>query len=279
MTIITSRWPPMPLNKKQTQSEEIGFADLPQRMSGNASTMAAHVVGGDVIANAENPCPKNPSGDYGHDHSGGYMGRPVFKSIATISFDDGSFFNTSKYGYDGGSAPNRIGSAELHNSNLYINPVRLESEPGQPGDTNGTTDSREFILWVPPCDLSRGAYLNCGFNVTIAYTPVSFLTTVPITAADEIRIRLINTHSALRQDGIGVSGFPIAGETGILANPINEEIRFEESDGGNLTVVPGSLNPMKFGLQVALDGGGTGPRACEINILDLEIGVNDASSS
>jgi len=274
MTKIANKWPPMPLNRRETQNEEIGFSDIPQTLSGNAATLAGHVLGGESVVGVANPCPKNGSGDFGHDHSGGDMGRPFFKSICTNSFDDGSFFNMAKYNFD--PTTETFGSTIFSSGNTFQNPVIIRSEPGSPGDTNLRSVERHyFSLWVPPCDLQRGAYLNCSFNLMVAFTPISNVTSNPLLAADTVDILLINNHPSIWE---GVTGFelPVAGRGNVSA-PYNEEIRYIESDGG-LILVPGKMNPFYFELDVNIVGG-AGPRACEINILDLEIGVSDSSTS
>lgn len=276
MTKSVNKWPPMPLNIKETQNEEIGFSDIPQTLAGNAATIAAHVLGGETVVGVSNPCPKNPGGSFGHDHSGGDMGRPFFKSIATISFDDGSFFNRQKYGFDTGTGidDNLIGSAIISDANRFQNPVVLQSEGGSPGDSNLRSIERQyFSLWVPPCDLRRGAYLNCAFNLTIAFVPISNVTSNPLLAADTVNILLINDHSSIEATGFEM---PVSGRADV-SSPYNEEIRYVEGDPG-LVLVPGRINPFYFELDVSIVGG-AGPRACEISILDLEIGVSDASGS
>lgn len=284
MTIVTNKWPPMALGKQATQNEEIGFADLPQTIAGNAATMKGHVAGGSVVVDAPNPAPLNPSGDYGHDHSGGSMGRPFYKSIATISFDDLGVYNQSKWsGSSGDTAPDLLNIAADANSNNFNQPLRLEPEAGQPGETTYTEGKGEFQIWVPPCDLQRGAYLNCGFSLTFAYSPQSFWTVTspgtPIIGADEIFIYLRNLHPQAQPADPNVTGFRYAGVVGPVVAPQNEEIKFLKTTQGEMVLFPGQINPMQWRVKQVLDAGGGGVRACFIQPLHLEIGVFDASSS
>lgn len=270
----------MPLNRKATQSEAPGLADIPQALAGNSATLKGHIAGGAAVVDVVNPAPLNPSGDLGHDHSGGSYGRAHYKSIATISFDDSSTFNSSKFAWD--TNPGAIGSANWADSGDYIRPLRLEPESGQPGDTTYTTGKGEFQIWVPPCDLKRGAYLNCSFSVVFAYIPESFWTQggggTPMIGADEVYIYLRNLHPQAQSNDPNISGFRYAGQAGPVVAPQNQDIKFLES-AGNMLLFPGQINPLSWRVKQVLDPGGGGPRACLVQPLHVEFGVYDVSSS
>lgn len=279
MTIVSNRWPPMPLSRKATQSEAPGLADIPQALAGNSATLKGHIAGGAAVVDVGNPAPVNPSGDLGHDHSGGSYGRAQYKSIATISFDDSSFWNNSKWTSDADA--DRIGNAQYATGNDYIRPLRLEPESGQPGDTTYTTGKGEFQIWVPPCDLKRGAYLNCSFSVVFAYDPESFWTQGGgnfITAADEIFIYLRNLHPQAQSNDPNITGFRYAGQAGPVLQPHLPGFKFLES-AGNMLLFPGQINPLSWRVKQVLDPGGGGPRACLVQPLHVEFGVYDVSSS
>ena len=284
MTIVTNKWPPMPLGKKATQNEEIGFADLPQTIAGNAATIKGHICGGDVVIDAPNPAPLNPSGDYGHDHSGGSYGRGIYKSIATVTFDDGSWYN-STLGINKltGDARTILGNALNNDSGDYIKPVFLISELGVGGETIGTTNFKDFAVWVPPCDLQRGAYLNCSFNVLTAYRNQNqFVTGVaPMIAADDVVIYLINTHPQAMidtQPNPALTGFQYAGVSGAVPLPQDDGIYFLQS-AGNMLLFPGQINPLRIKAKADLDAGAAYTRGFELAILEIEIGVFDVSTS
>lgn len=152
MALAQGGFPPLPFPMAQLSSLEPATTDIALRLSANTNTQAGHVAGGQQLAGEQNPAPRNPSGDYGHDHSGGHFGRPLFRSVATIAlgadFDSGFLSGPAAVRHDhenaGAGVATRVGGT----------PVQV---------------------WCPPCDPQRdvGAYavLSVSARIEIEGTP------------------------------------------------------------------------------------------------------------
>lgn len=285
MTIVTNKWPPMALGKKATQNEEIGFADLPQTIAGNAATIKGHTAGGETVVDASNPAPLNPSGDFGHDHSGGAFGRPIYHSIVTYTFDDTGWYNSDEARLKIPGLPDTasiISNAVNQNNADRVAPYRLTSEQGIDGETISTYDFVDFAIWVPPCDLQRGAYLNCNVNALVYFR--SNPGTPAMVSTDVVSLYLLNLHpqaSFRDQQNPSIAGFAYAAEA--QAEPLapipQDDGFYHMFSGGNMLLFPGQINPLRAKAKAVLGAGGPANRAFQMYLLDMEFGVFDASTS
>ncbi len=124
MSKIVKPWPPRAPRLSTLYSDADALADIPARLSSNATQLYAHTLGRNVDDETPAISPRSPeSGALGHDHSGGrYGGRPFFKSV----------YNAKE-----------IGS--------------LQVTAGANEETVGVTS---FTAYIPGCDLDGGAYVK-----------------------------------------------------------------------------------------------------------------------
>ena len=155
MSTIHSRIPPSPLRPARAKNGQPGYSDLLLTPAANAATMADYVDGlGDY------GMPPNPSGDYGHDHSGGYFGKPIFRSL----------FTSTLHGAQGETG---VVYPKKHYQ-LYI-----ENKAG--GVTN-TEIGPSIPLWIPNCPMIDGAYVSLGVRMRIS------IVSTTLTASDTLQI-------------------------------------------------------------------------------------------
>lgn len=249
MTTITSRWPPTPVPYSRGQNEKPGYSELIAVDAACLATLHGHTMGGAHIGSdaTPNPAPLNPSNEPGHDHSGGIFGRPLFRSVATFSWDDGRSYSSN---IDQG----------VHLGSTVI-----------PTDADGVrTDgfAREFMVWVPPCETGSdssgvpiGAYRKLGVCVT------GELDATALVASDVLGLvfeRISPAPVATRRKEFVLSTSPTSAGTTFQATSSSLATR--------TWVDPGAFN--YFRIYPYVDRQGTGSsRGCTFEIQEIELGV------
>jgi len=89
--------------------------------------------------------PLNPSNEPGHDHSGGYFGKPIFSTVGS----------TTLHGAQGETGV-------IYPAKFYQ--IYVENAPG--GSTTIDTEP-SFPVWIPNCDLADGAYALVGVRLRV----------------------------------------------------------------------------------------------------------------
>ena len=238
MSTLTSRWPPVPLPFARGQNEEPGLSELLAQTAANSATLWGHTNGGQLVGDVANPAPLNPSGDHGHDHSGGDFGKALFRSLLTVTFDDGEVYNPTEI--QGGVNYGVIPVADAADSVI-----------------NYGQHHRWVAIWVPPCDPLTGAYVDLGVHVAAR------LQTTALLAGDTLQLQAWRKRSDTSAANTLVSF--------TLPNPNSTGDKRAES-GSRLSVIPGALNLIYFRVRVERTTGGA-VRGCTLAIKDIEIGV------
>lgn len=244
MTKLTSRWPPVPLPYARGQTAEPGLADLMSVDAACLMTLHGHTVGGEMLGNSSdtpNPAPINPAGEYGHDHSGGWFGKALFRTIATTTFDDGATFN----------------SAEIAGG-VHYGAIDVANAAGS--ENNFGTLPRRFFAFVPPCDPVDGAYRELGIHITAR------LIVTALDASDSLIIQAWRSSEG--------SFDPILDKADFTLSAPNTTGEKTAASGATTTlrVIPGAVN--YFGLRVRVERvAGGASRGCRIELQEIELGV------
>lgn len=135
-------WPPIPLPIRATQNNEPASSQIIARLSGNAAGLVGYINGTTTISDAPNTLPRSPSGQLGHDHSGGEWGQPMYRSVACMYFN-----RTANASVDAG--PEQYISTQPFSDVIY--------------------QDRTYRIWVPPCDKTYGAYRKMHVRVHAKY--------------------------------------------------------------------------------------------------------------
>lgn len=242
MVLARGSFPPLPFRSLSCKSQQPAIAEIAARLGGNLTTHVGHVVGGDDVAGTPNPAPVNPSGDRGHDHSGGDYGRPLFRSVATLDFNGGAF-----------------DLAGWH-------PAPRAHQKDHPATAGGTT-TREthtgfFALWVPPCDpqpdVGAYAWLGVGCGITLTATALG--------AGDTASVLVRNVTRGAPATEVGVS------IGGALTSSPAELWAWSDADAERLPVTPGRMNLLQVSTSVVRAAGGSA-RGCTLRLDSLELGV------
>jgi hypothetical protein len=248
MSTVRTTWPPYPTLHSRSQNLEPLENEVVRNPAANLTLIEGHINGAERVGNIANPAPLNPSGDRGHDHSGGDFGTPLFRSIATVNVDGGETYSSN---IAGTTYPNTLCLFQ------YFSPATLE--PGKEGAISST--SHLFHPWVPPCPPETGAYQN--LSVCAVMTSDGALG-----ASDLVWLRITNQHRLLRKPAGDYPFMRLA-----ISSPGASGVRTDSSGSAErLLTVPGSINPLKCELEVTLDGGGSA-RAPYFQLLHLELGV------
>lgn len=242
MTLARGSFPPLPFRTLSCRSQQPAIAEIAARLGGNLTTHVGHVVGGDDVAGTPNPAPVNPSGDRGHDHSGGDYGRPLFRSVATIDFNGGAFDLV-------GWTPGPRAHQKTHSA------------------TAGGTTTRELhtstiAVWVPPCDPQPevGAYAWLGVGVSIN------LTATALGASDTAAVLVRNLTRGLPVTEVSV------GIGGALTSSPAELWAWSDANAERLPASPGRMNVLQVSTSVTRAAGGSS-RGCTLRLDALELGV------
>ncbi len=157
MSLMRGSFPPLPFPMKLLSSQQPATADIALRLGANTNIQAGHIDGGDQLAGEQNPAPKNPSGDYGHDHSGGNFGVPQFRTVAALPL--ASVFDSSGTG-------------------MLASPAAVRTEHDNAGASIATrVGNTPLHLWCPPCDPQRdvGAYAVLSVSARVEVEATSLI--------------------------------------------------------------------------------------------------------
>lgn len=244
MTINVSPWPIYPSRLSSVQNEAPGLSEIARRISGNTATMVGHATGADRIVDIGNPAPLNPSGDRGHDHSGGDFGRALLRTITTWQFGRRDEFTSPGLADD---------TAFMHIA--------------FPADAGGVTSIFDHPItlpfWVPPCQ-PGAAYDNLGISAVVRVTSASG------TAGDTITLRITNRHPGV-QIATVVASSPTATLPSVGANAV-ANTHLESGATSRMRVLPGAVNVLVTRWSLIRVAGG-GLRAAQIRLVELELGV------
>ena len=240
MTIITARWPPTPVPYARGQNEEAGLAELLMQTAANTASIVGHTVGGQRLVDADNPAPINPSGDFGHDHSGGEFGRPLFRSVASISFAP---VVSSTYL----AGPAR--SVRLHVTDMA-------------GSATNQSNAPQVLVWVPPCDAKVGAYVWLGVAAALN------LEATALVSGDAIEFVVRSRHPRLAALEGAERRLTVSSPTSTGSKVVTSS-----TSADRLRVVPGAMNPIELLARVVRTSGGSN-RGCRLRVDELELGVH-----
>lgn len=235
MAILTARWPPYPLPFQRGQNCQPGMSELLAQSSANLATLYGHINGGATVGGTPNPAPINPSGDYGHDHSGGDFGRPFFRSVLAVTMD-------------GTSA---VAGVMARGAGNYL--TLPEDE-----DSRVTSSGlHEIPCLVPPCDPVHGAYVRLGISLRVR------LQSTALIAGDALTLRVWSQWSGEEPQKVTLE-VPAPQTTGDKQIEGGEEMR--------IRVLPGAVNVLHVQAKVARTTGGSA-RGAQIYVRELELGV------
>lgn len=244
---------PVPLPNAMTQNNKEARADIIRNLSASAAWVVGYTVGGeDLDTDTVNTSPRSPMhGLRGHTHSGGLDGRPMFRTIASATFDDNGTWSANVE-----TCPPLNRSAAF-NARAQGSPLSFPLQ--DPGDGLGKFLSLgpPLPVWVPGCDPRVGAYISLGWRAHIEFTLAT-----NVSSGDRFTLRLTNlTTGATAEDNrtsIAV------GRTAALA-----------SDTERLAVLPGQYNLLQVSAELYADAvSAVGVRAVAASIFGLELGVH-----
>jgi hypothetical protein len=237
MTIVTSRWLPLPLPYARGQNAEPGLSELITQSAANLATHEGHIRGGATVGGVENSAPLNPSGDYGHDHSGGEFGRPFFRSICTATGGNGATYNNTQI------------------VNGFPNYLTLDDEAG-----GVTTVGRNHDVYVavPPCDPAKGAYRSLGLFVAVHLQVTALL------SGDTLSLDVWVDNG----DGppAGVPNFVLTAADTVGVKTVSS------GASTRITVRPGAINRLRIRPKVVRAAGGSA-RGARLVVNEAELGV------
>lgn len=245
MTINISPWRISPPRLSSVQNEAPGLSEIVRRISGNAATLIGHTTGADRVVDIGNPAPLNPSGEYGHDHSGGDFGRALLRSITTLGFGH----------YNEWQSPSVFATDTA---------VLNFAFPSAAGGVTSIIDSGVVLpFWVPPCQ-PGGAYDNLGISC------VARVSAGTANAADSATIRFANAHP-----GTFVSDELTSQPTATLTmSAVNAVVNTHLESGAStrLRALPGAVNLLSIRVSLIRAAGGAS-RGATIHLVELELGV------
>jgi len=188
MSVLHSRMPLATVPISRLQNGQTGYSDVLAVPAANAATLADHIDGLGTYG-----MPINPSGEYGHDHSGGLFGRPMFVSVASTTLN-----------------PDVFVTGVRQPAKFYF----LSTESAAGGITTAV-DGQPVPIWVPGCDPIAGAYVRLAirFTARLASTTLTSSDTVEVIAKindDSYTFTLTNPHIT------GVRNFASASTTQLI---------------------------------------------------------------
>lgn len=232
-------FPTIPPQNLDCRNNADAIADVPRILSANCVMNAVHATGSSAIS-ATQTAPHSmisPSGNYGHDHSGGVWGRPFVRSIATMNLGASEFYSS-----------NFIGGHEVFRAHFT----------DVPSDTSDTSSAGEGYIYVPPCDELKGAY-----NVLDLFLVVSLRDHNDVFAADSIELMVTNKTTG---DSVSFS------ESGVSTNPTNV-IFISDADSERLNFQQGQFNRISFQFTWNSDISGGLDRSISARVLEFSCGV------
>jgi len=173
MSVVHSRMPLATVPISRLQNGQTGYSDVLAVPAANAATLADHIDGLGTYG-----MPVNPSGEHGHDHSGGLFGRPMFVSVASMTLHGAQ-------GTTGVVYPAKFYQLWIENA---------------PGGTTTVDDGPTVPIWVPGCDPIVGAYVRLAvrLRVNLVLTGLQSTDTLEVVAKindDSYTFTLTNPHT------------------------------------------------------------------------------------
>lgn len=228
---VTQRYPPFPVAYRRGQNLKPGLAELVQQSAGMLATLDAHTQGASSIA--AHAAPPNPSGERGHDHSGGEYGVPLIRSVASVSCS--------------GALADVFGDSGR----------QALSVPGAAGGETNRSQPVSVFEWVPPCPPVDGAYLVVDWFAAVRYRITN------LASSDIVRLLLWNLSVSSASPAVQVELD--------LPNDTGTRTAWSDSDT-RLPLAPGRLNVLGVQLEVDRNAGGD-VRWLEAQLDGLEFGV------
>jgi len=238
MTIVTSRWLPLPLPYARGQNAEPGLSELITQSAANLATHEGHIRGGATVGGVENSAPLNPSGDYGHDHSGGDFGRPFFRSVFTATLANGQWYSSA------------IKTGDPNNAQV---------DNGAGGTTTLSRRTIDVYAAIPPCDPGKGAYRSLGLYATFGMPDTS----------------LVSTDVLSVDVWVGDADAPPSGAPNFVIDSPHVDLVVKAISSGASTrilVKPGAINRIRLRPKVVRAAGGSS-RGCTLYVHEVELGV------
>lgn len=244
---------PNPMANSLLQNNGEARADIIRNTSATVAWVVGYVNGGDTLdSDTDNTAPRSPMhGLRGHTHTGGDDGKALFRTVASVTFDD-----------------HQTLSANVERQ--LIVPITAEWEPRpasspvsppayDPGDGTGkyVPIGPLVPIWVPGCDARQGCFLQMGWR---AHIDVRANTNVA--AGDVLTMRISNlTTDAFAEDttsGLNTSGW-------------NSSLN-SDADSKRISCLPGQWNVFQLSGELVADAT-AGTRDLIVALTALELGV------
>ncbi len=248
MTRIVTGWP-AGIRESVSHNNEPALADIPAVLGADGAALYGYVGGTDTVAtNTPNPVAPSPSGQLGHDHSGGRWGRPLFRTIATWAGNDRQPTGTGQ----------PMGGGNLSDS---TGPTFVGA--GASPDMGPSEAERYYVqggwnIWVPPGDATLDAaygYLGC---IAKFWTFRGNLN-----AGDTVDFRIKNLHPDATNS-----------VTWSLSTTIPTNQTIESNSDERLRVMPGQINILELSILITTDATVGLSRGCDIRLIAIELGVH-----
>ena len=244
MPLITSPWPPQPLDRAHTQTDADLVMEHARVSGGNAATLYGYLTGVEEVGdNTPNPAPPAPGhGLRCHDHSGGDFGRPLFRPIWAHSGGEGQ-------AYAGGNLSVQANAWVFFEGGLIDGALEV---------TDGLNFS-PFGVQVPGCDPEIGAYAHLGVQGKAYWGSSNTLVT-----GDVVTFNLYNF----------ATGHKVSWQLDETLSSSSEDFASDNTNDPSelLETVPGELNLVRAYFEVNCAGSGSS-RAVEVELSELELGV------
>lgn len=228
MSTIHARWPTNPTSYKRCRNGEVAYSDVMAVPAANAATINAWVNGINGYGS-----PLNPSGEYGHDHSGGHFGRPIWRSVASLSLHGPQ------------------GDPDLY----YPERFSFYQVPNEAGGVVSTAEFSPTAIWVPPCDPVSGAYAKLG--ITARFNIVS----TNLSASDSIQMGFTLGDGA--RVSTNLSNPNLSGIRSFQTPSLSDRIAPGRVGASNLVTID---------MVVTRAAGGVS-RGCRVDVHEIEFGV------
>ncbi len=244
MAKITGSALPAGLPNVTTENDAPALADVPAIFASDLAAIYGAVSGADSIAsNTENPAP-SINGRKGHDHSGGYGGRPIFRTVYTLVGDIGED-STDKISKNG--------------QGLLID-WPISGYTIGPDESIVWTLPTRFVVYVPPGDSSftYGAYAYLGIGVIVANTR-----TGGAKAGDTQYIRIVNETTGAEVD------------LSMTANVTTVQNLESTGSGDRLAMRVGAANILSVAVYYVADSTAGSRSGTDPIVKGLELGVHE----
>lgn len=242
MPKITSPFPPVPIDRDATQTDEDALVDLVRTAAGNVATLYGVVLGPDEIAdNTPNPAPLAPGHSIRtHDHSGGWYGRPLRRTIYSVNMGEGQDLSSF---------------ISKNARNWFF------SRSGMADGTKAIPTGKGFQAFpvaVPGCDPIEGAYNTLQTRAQVWVDSVDTLL-----AADTVTLRVLNV----------TTGHEVTFD--VTTNTTGEQLFISSASDNPSTLLNmkvGAINMLIVDFLVELTGTG-GTRSVSMQVMDFQLSV------